>query len=400
MGTMKVLELFCGYGTATFALKALAIPHEVVGYSDIDKYANQCFQQNHGGKELGDCTKINPDDLEDFDLLTGGFPCQSFSNAGKGLGELDARGTLFNEIIRIAEVKQPRYMMLENVKGLTFKKHKQTFDKIVSELYRIGYFVKWKILNTKDYGIPQSRDRIFFCCFKSWTDFCNYEWPEKEELKILLCDILEKEVDDKYNLSEKQIDKLREYLGKKNKINKEIINCIGTCFGRSGSSSEECESFIRTNAAILDSNKIKYEQLDINGKGHNSQRDRFYYVNGICPTLHTKSMDIKLMINKSLMIGNLSRYKMKSERSMPFKEDGVSWCLTGNCDVGVLQNYRLRKLTPIECFRLQGFLNDEVNLEGLSNTQRYKLAGNGQSVNVVKKIFANMFGSQKDGETQ
>ena len=80
---MRILELFSGYGTATFALKRLGIRHEVVGYSDIDKYANQCFKQNHQGKELGDVKLINPDDLEDFDLLTAGFPCQAFSVAGK-----------------------------------------------------------------------------------------------------------------------------------------------------------------------------------------------------------------------------------------------------------------------------------------------------------------------------
>jgi len=401
---MKILELFSGYGTASFALKQLGIDYECVGYSDIDKYANQCFQQNHGGKELGDVTKINPNDLEDFDLLTGGFPCQAFSVAGKGLGELDIRGTLFNEIIRIAAVKKPRYMLLENVKGLISKRHKPTFNKIISELYKIGYFVKWKVLNTKEHGIPQNRERVFFVCCKSWNEFCNYEWPETEELKIFLKDILEEEVDEKYYLSEKQVIKLKSYLGKKNKINEEVMNCIGTCFGRSGSSQEECESYAR--------------------------------------------------LNQALMIGNLSRYKMKSERSMPFKEAGISWALTGDCGIGVMQpiyisstqknntirkdgisnsltsamgmggghtpmildiynnkikkdivptlsdpchnnlrlikEWRLRKLTPIECFRLQGFLNDEVNLDGLSNTQRYKLAGNGQSVNVVKKIFGSL----------
>ena len=412
---MEILELFSGYGTASFALKQLGIDYECVGYSDIDKYANQCFQQNHGGKELGDCTKINPNDLEDFDLLTAGFPCQAFSVAGKMLGELDTRGTLFNEIIRIAEVKKPRYMLLENVKELISKKHQPTFQKILSELDRIGYSVDWKVLNTRDYGIPQNRERIWLVCFRDSEDWKKWKgFPEPEELKTFLKDVLEDEVDEKYFLSEKQIKRLKEYCGKKNKINEEVINCIGTCFGRSGSSSEECESFLRT--------------------------------------------------NKALMIGNLSRYKMKSERSMSFKKDGVSWALTGDCGVGVLQldvsqikregtsrvyqdvsrtlntaqgggntplilasrgrynedgrieqnlepksdgttnsitsvqkdnyvlkEYRLRKLTPKECFRLQGFLDDEVNLEGLSDTQQYKLAGNGQSVNVVKKIFERMF---------
>ena len=419
---MRILELFSGYGTASFALKQLGIPYECVGYSDIDKYANKCFQQNHGGLELGDATKINPNDLEDFDLLTAGFPCQAFSVAGKMLGELDTRGTLFNEIIRIAEIKKPRYMLLENVKGLISKRHKETYEKIKSELSRIGYYVKINILNTKDYGIPQNRERIWFVCFKRKHDFEKFRFPEKEELRIFLKDILEDSVDEKYYLSEKQIKKLKEHCGKKNSINADIINCIGTCFGRSGSLNKECESFART--------------------------------------------------NKALMIGNLSRYKINSERSMPFKEEGISWALTGDCGVGVLEpvrlfgifdkdgkrhqagsvwdknkisptldsmqggyrqpiivasrgryningeikqnleprldnitnsitsvqkdnylikNFRLRKLTPKECFRLQGFLNDEINLDGLSNTQRYKLAGNGQSVNVVKAIFKQMF---------
>ena len=137
---MKILELFSGYGTSSFALKRLNIPYELVEYSDIDKNANEFFKENHCASDennklrLGDVRLINPEDLEDFDLLTGGFPCQDFSIAGKQLGELGPRGTLFYEIIRIAEIKRPRYMLLENVKGLTHKKFKGTFDKILSEL--------------------------------------------------------------------------------------------------------------------------------------------------------------------------------------------------------------------------------------------------------------------------
>lgn len=158
--------MFAGYGGASFALKKAGIEHEVVGFSEIDKYADKCWKQNHGDvKNWGDCTKINPEELPDFDLLTGGFPCQSFSIAGKGLGEQDTRGTLFHEIIRIAEAKKPKYMLLESVKGLTFKKHKDTFNKILSELDRVGYYVYWKVLNTKDYGVPQNRERVWFVCF-------------------------------------------------------------------------------------------------------------------------------------------------------------------------------------------------------------------------------------------
>ena len=164
---IKVFETFAGYGGASFALKKANIEHEVVGFSEIDKNAIKCFIQNHGDiKNFGDITKINPYDIPDFDLFTGGFPCQSFSVAGKGLGELDTRGTLFNEIIRIAEVKQPRWLLLENVKGLTTKPHRTTFEKILSELTRIGYVVKWKVLNSKRHGTPQNRERVFFACFR------------------------------------------------------------------------------------------------------------------------------------------------------------------------------------------------------------------------------------------
>lgn len=236
---MKILELFSGYGTASFALKRLGIKHELIGYSDIDKYANQCFQQNHGGKELGDVKLINPNDLPDFDLLTGGFPCQAFSTAGKMNGELDPRGSLFYEIIRIAEVKKPKYMLLENVKGLTCKKFKDTFNKILSELDRIGYNVYWKVLNSKDYGIPQSRARVWFVCFRKDLNIKyiddnsqqeiktektenpseykddgrldyhreqktadTFKFPEPVELKIFIKDILEQQVDSKYFITE------------------------------------------------------------------------------------------------------------------------------------------------------------------------------------------------------
>ena len=201
---IKLFEMFAGYGGASFALKKAGIEHEVVGYSEIDKYAIQCYNQNHKGKNFGDCTKINPNELPDFDLLTGGFPCQSFSVAGRGLGEQDTRGTLFHEIIRIAEIKKPSFMLLENVKGLTFKPHKATFEKILSELDRIGYVVKWKVLNSKDYGIPQNRERVFFVCFRKGMDTGKFSFPQKEELKIFIKDILEEEVDDKYYLTNEQ----------------------------------------------------------------------------------------------------------------------------------------------------------------------------------------------------
>ena len=130
---LRVFEMFAGYGGASFALKKAEIAHEVVGFSEIDKYAIQCWEQNHHqfkeenrdeSLNYGDCTKIDPNDIPDFDLLTGGFPCQSFSVAGKGLGVDDDRGLLFNDILRVLKVKKPTHILLENVKGLLGKKHK------------------------------------------------------------------------------------------------------------------------------------------------------------------------------------------------------------------------------------------------------------------------------------
>lgn len=383
---IKILELFSGYGTATFALKRLGIPHEIVGYSDIDKYTNQCFRQNHQRynnpcswkvpkgikpKELGDVKLINPNDLEDFDLLTGGFPCQAFSIAGKGLGELDPRGTLFYELIRIAEVKKPRYMLLENVKGLTCKKFKDTFNKILSELDRIGYKVHWKVLNTKDYGIPQNRERVWFVCFREQEDYDKFTWPEKEELKIFIKDILEQEVDKKYYLSPLLQERFRKYLEDKNRI----VNLQprqGKGIGGKGIISKNdgttyCVDTACTQGVVdnLVYDNHRKDEIQAMGTGGNNVPMILGYTNPNEP--HQSG----IVLDKEGISNALYAQQYKA----PFK----------------IIHGQLRRLTPKECFRLQGFLNDEINLEGLSDTQCYKLAGNGQSVNVVAKIFERMF---------
>ena len=216
MEKLKIFEMFAGYGGASFALKKAELAHEVVTLSEIDKFAIQCWEQNH--KSLtgnwGDCTKINPEKLPDFNFLTGGFPCQSFSVAGKGLGEQDTRGTLFHDIIRIAEVKKPEMMLLENVKGLLSKRHEETYFKIISELDRIGYYTKVKVLNSKEHGIPQNRERVWFACFRNVEAWSMFKWPQPEELKVFLKDILEDEVDEKYFLSEIQVQKLIDIINK------------------------------------------------------------------------------------------------------------------------------------------------------------------------------------------
>ncbi len=163
---MRVFEAFAGYGGASFGLNKSGIPFEVIGFSENDKFASEIFELNHPGiKNYGDITKIKTDNIPDIDMFTGGFPCQPFSSAGLGKGELDIRGTLFYDVIRICKAKRPKHILLENVKGLITKRHKDTFEKIQDELKKLGYSVVWKLMNTKHYGIPQNRERVWIYAY-------------------------------------------------------------------------------------------------------------------------------------------------------------------------------------------------------------------------------------------
>ena len=142
---------------------------QCVGHCEIDKYADASYRAIHDIREeeryYPDARDIDPDDLPDFDLLCGGFPCQAFSNAGRRRGFADARGTLFFEIARLAEAKRPRYLLAENVPGLLSHDHGKTFAVILSTLGDLGYHVEWAVLNSKHFGVPQSRKRVFLICY-------------------------------------------------------------------------------------------------------------------------------------------------------------------------------------------------------------------------------------------
>jgi len=210
---IRVFDGFAGYGGSHFGFKKTKIKHEVVGFSEIDTYADYIYKLNHGDiKNYGDITKINPKELPDFDIFTGGFPCQPFSQAGTRLGELDTRGTLFHDIIRICSVKKPKLILLENVKGLTTKKHVHTLEKIVNELKRLGYYVDYKVLNSKDFGIPQNRERLWIVASqkkfpKNWDIS-----PKKIDLNLRFRDLLDKRVPEKYYLTDAQISRLQELI--------------------------------------------------------------------------------------------------------------------------------------------------------------------------------------------
>ena len=160
---IKFFDMFAGIGGFRSGLEAIG-GFECVGYCEIDKYAKQAYEAMYDtGGELyfDDARKIVPEQLPDFDLLVGGFPCQSFSIAGARKGFSDTRGTLFFEIARIATVKKPKYLFLENVPGLLNHDSGRTFETIIHTLDELGYDVCWQVLNSKNFGVPQSRNRVF-----------------------------------------------------------------------------------------------------------------------------------------------------------------------------------------------------------------------------------------------
>ena len=165
MKHVRYFSMFSGIGGFELgieqAAQELGLTAECVGYSEIDKAAIRTYEEHFNHDNYGDATLINPDSLPEFDLLVGGFPCQAFSIAGKRLGFDETRGTLFFDIARILEAKQPRFFILENVKGLISHKKGQTFRTIIRTLDGLGYQLQWKVLNSKDYGVPQSRERVF-----------------------------------------------------------------------------------------------------------------------------------------------------------------------------------------------------------------------------------------------
>lgn len=395
---IKLFSMFSGYGGAEFALKQAGIPFECVGYSEIDKFAIQCYDQNHPGiKNYGDCRSImvgNAPNLPDFDLLTGGFPCQVFSIAGKQLGESDPRGTLFYEIVRIAEIKQPKFMLLENVKGLTSKKFKSTFDKILSELGRIGYNVDWKVLNSKDYGIPQSRARVWFVCVRKDLSV-DFKWPEPEPLTLFIKDILEPEVYPKYHLNEKQVAKIIE------RLNEKRLQGLG--FGElpldiSSSSSLTSRDYKEPKVIALRS-RDNVQMPEIRGEGCSNtitsvQKDNLVIdlrkykgekfartYDKIVPTLMARARTDEAPIIMNCLTEAQGR-------------QGSSTEFFGTCEKIQQSIGIFRRLTPKEAFRLMGFFNDEIKLDGISDSQRYKLAGNGWAMRPASNILRNLLNGE------
>lgn len=209
MNKLRVLELFGGIGACSKALERLEIDYEIADYVEIDKYAVKSFNAIHN-------TNYEPQDIRDWDkdievdLIMHGSPCQDFSLAGKNAGGDKGSGTrssLMYETIRIVEKLKPKYVIWENVKNLLSKKHKHNFDAYLETMNQLGYENYYQVLNAKDYGIPQNRERIFTISIRKDINKI-FTFPQKQELKLKLKDILEDEVDEKYYLSQEIIKKI------------------------------------------------------------------------------------------------------------------------------------------------------------------------------------------------
>ena len=403
---LRVFEAFSGYGSQSLALKKYGVNFKTVGISEIDKYAIQAHEAIHGPvKNYGDISKINTLSLPDFDLFTYSFPCQDISMAGKqrGLKEgSESRSSLLWECQKIIELKRPKYLMMENVKNLVGKKHRPDFDRWLEVLEGLGYQNHWKVINAKNCGIPQNRERVFCVSMLGGGDFKFYD---DFDSGVRLKDILEDQVDEKYYLSdEKTIGLIKSLESKGYEGYEGYVKsfspggksyCIDSNYHK-GISPNFCGTSRRTHVVE------KANKLDMIGmlgiKGNESIR-RVYEPGGVSPALTImQGGNRQPKIIEACAIRGRNPQNPKSRQSgLPTqqmlevsKNPDINNCLTTvQKDTMILEkpDFRIRKLTPKECFRLMG-LNDQnidkIQAAGISNSQQYKMAGNSIVVDCMK----------------
>ena len=423
---IRILELFGGIGACTQALKKLNIPIEIVDYVEIDKYAVKSFNA------MNDTNFIPQDICEwnkkiDVDLIMHGSPCQDFSLAGKQAGgdkNSGTRSSLMYETLRIVNDLKPKYVIWENVKNIMSKKHIHNFNNYLEHMKNLGYTNYYKVLNAKDYGIPQNRERVFTI---SIMENKKFEFPCKQELKIKLKDLLEDKVDDKYYLSDKMVNYIQasneKWTGNNHKsiINKTIASAINT-----GEGQRRCDASNYISDGLNDNHNIKIKNATRQGYQEAIDGDS---VNLSYPKSKTRRGRVGKQISQTLQctsnIGVVTNRNLKEKlcnyliSSNKVKENDVirhsystarlnEWekrnieknneapTLDTRCDgLGVVINQpplRIRKLTPKECWRLMGFSDESYSkaAEINSNAQLYKQAGNSIVVNVLEEILRKL----------
>lgn len=461
---VRVLELFAGIGACSKALTRLGIEHEIVDAVEIDKYAVQSFNAIHG-------TNFEPQDITQWDkdikvdLIMHGSPCQDFSVAGLNKGGDKGSGTrssLMYETLRIVEKLKPKYVIWENVKNLLSKKHRHNFDAYIEAMDKLGYHSNYQVLNAKDFGVPQNRERVFTVSIRNDLNV-DFKFPEPQELTIRLKDVLEPQVDEKYYLSDEQTKRLKmtTYNAGSEKVRVQDTDgeartlcardykdhkCVrvGGLYDRDGSRHQagsiyDPNGICATLSTMQGGNQEpiivasrgrnpenpsdrsagqKLEQrLEPNRQGITNtitsvQKDNYVAVliddtyknrepreyEDYSPTLRAgrSGLKIKTANKKGYDMAtdgdgvDLSYPQSKTRRGRV--GHGVSKTLMGTDSMGTVDNYRIRKLTPKECWRLMGFDDEDFRKaeQVNSNTQLYKQAGNSIVVNVLEAILKNL----------
>ena len=375
---MKFLDLFAGIGG--FRLGMESAGHECVGFCEIDKYARASYKAIHnteGEIELHDITRVTDESIRGFgsvDVICGGFPCQAFSIAGHRRGFEDTRGTLFFEICRFASILKPKYLFLENVRGLLNHDGGATFETIIRTLDGLGYDVEWQVLNSKNFGVPQNRERVFIIGHLRGKRTRNVFPLERESQSI----------------SSQSVVKIGNVNPSGNVMNGEVYQADGLAPTLTTNKGEGQKIAIK-------SNTIKqFGMLQPNF----NQCGVVYETDGIAPTIRAYQgggLEPKIRVKEATSQGyaeaqigdsvNLSHPNSKTRRGRVGKQI-ANTLLTGESQGVVEPDFRIRKLTPRECWRLQGIPDwafdkaQEVN----SNSQLYKQAGNSVTVNVIAAI--------------
>lgn len=439
---LRVFEAFAGYGSQSIALELLAqafpdFQFDTVGISEIDKNAIKAYRTLHRNviPNHGDITKIDWTQTADFDLLTYSFPCQDISSAGKQRGFTEGSGTRSSCLWACAdaiETKHPRFLLMENVKVLaTQKKFSDDFRRWREWLIKHGYTNYYAVLNAKDYGVPQNRERVFMVSFLG--EHTPFYFPAPFELTRRLKHVLEDEVDEKYWLQQEQIQALIKHNERKQSEGCGFRTNFQTGEGISGTikTKEECreyDTYIKV-PTYGNSHPAIVTLGNYSPSGH--EASRVLSIEGIAPTVKENHGTINaIAVPRVIQLGNLiedSAYK-NPHRGRVYSVEGIAPCLNciegGQREVKIIQRahgyakggifdicpalttskwqdnhfaiieYWIRKLTPRECFRLMDVPEhyiDRLLSAGISNSQLYKLAGNSIVVACLYHIFRKMF---------
>ena len=499
---LSVFYIFAIYGNERFSLRK---DWKLVNFCEFDKYATKSYCAIHGVDEslnLGDITKVDETKLEDFNMICGGSPCQDFSVAGKQKGSVwtcngcgheynplivhwsqrnkcphcnsenieKTRSSLLVEYLRVIRANKPNFGMYENVKNIVGKQFRDTTFKLFEdELHEYGYSTYWKVLNAKDYGIPQNRERVYLIFIKKVLDNGKFVFPEGFDNGIRLKDVLEDEVDEKYYISD---DKVQRFLTNLNTNTSLLYDpCQVKREGKSREYNDYCPTLTSRDykdPRLVNENAVKQvgNISDCNGNWKNPQVGRIYDPDGCSPTLNTcggGSHEPKIVcgidksVNDTKQIEYANRITAREDRGISNrKSEGTavletpdySYCLDANyykgttieqyvdkhrrqfvseiketddktiiqkprgfnkggehdicptlsshsweCNNFVKEQIRIRKLTPKECFRLQGFPDSayEAASKVVSNSQLYKQSGNSIVVDVLYYILIELY---------